>query len=215
VMPGPLRSPELARKAREYLPNIAVLFTSGYTEDAIVHGGRLDEGVDLLSKPYTRETLARKLRHVLRNQQQRRISEQRVAAAAVRRRDQQAAKQQPARNLRVLLVEDDALIRMSTAEMLMDLGHIVTEAEDSKAALGLLERGRFDVMLTDLSLPGMPGDALAAEALANQPGLGIIFASGYDRLPSRDEALKDAMLLQKPYDDSALADALKSVTGSA
>jgi len=47
VMPGPLRSPELARKAKERLPNIAVLFTSGYTENAIVHGGRLDAGVEL------------------------------------------------------------------------------------------------------------------------------------------------------------------------
>jgi len=213
VMPGPLRSPELARKAQERLPNLAVLFTSGYTEDAIVHGGRLDEGVDLLSKPYTRETLARKLRHVLRNQQQRRLSAQRVAAAAARRREEQTARQQRPRPLRVLLVEDDALIRMSTAEMLIDLGHAVTEAEDGKEALGLLERGRFDVMLTDLSLPGLPGDELAATAVARQPGLGIVFASGYDRLPNRGEALKEAMLLQKPYDESALADALKSVAG--
>jgi CheY-like chemotaxis protein len=65
VMPGTLKSPELARKARERLPGIAVLFTSGYTENAIVHGGRLDAGVELLSKPYTREALARKVRHVL------------------------------------------------------------------------------------------------------------------------------------------------------
>jgi CheY-like chemotaxis protein len=65
VMPGPLRSPELARKARERLPEIAVLFTSGYTDNAIVHDGRLDEGIELLSKPYTREALARKIRHVL------------------------------------------------------------------------------------------------------------------------------------------------------
>ena len=75
VMPGPLRSPELARRARERIPNIAVLFTSGYTENAIVHGGRLDEGIDLLSKPYTREALARKIRHVLRNQEQRRLGQ--------------------------------------------------------------------------------------------------------------------------------------------
>lgn len=67
VMPGPLRSPELARKAKERLPNIAVLFTSGYTDNAIVHGGRLDEGIELLSKPYTREALARKVRYVLGN----------------------------------------------------------------------------------------------------------------------------------------------------
>ncbi len=65
VMPGKLRSPELARKARERLPNIAVLFTSGYTENAIVHGGRLDAGVELLPKPYTREALAQKIRRVL------------------------------------------------------------------------------------------------------------------------------------------------------
>jgi hypothetical protein len=44
-----------------------VLFTSGYTQDAIVHGGRLDPGVELLSKPYRREQLARKLRQMLAN----------------------------------------------------------------------------------------------------------------------------------------------------
>ncbi len=65
VMPGALRSPELARKARQRLPDIAVLFTSGYTENAIVHGGRLDPGVELLPKPYSREALAFKIRSVL------------------------------------------------------------------------------------------------------------------------------------------------------
>jgi PAS domain S-box-containing protein len=65
VMPGELKSPELARKAKERLPNITVLFTSGYTENAIVHGGRLDAGVDLLPKPYTRDALARKIRRAL------------------------------------------------------------------------------------------------------------------------------------------------------
>jgi PAS domain S-box-containing protein len=72
VMPGTLKSPELARKARERLPDIAILFTSGYTENSIVHGGRLDKGVELLSKPYTREALALKFRHVLAHQRQRR-----------------------------------------------------------------------------------------------------------------------------------------------
>ncbi len=71
VMPGPLRSSEMARQARQRLPNMAVLFTSGYTASAIMHGGRLDDGVELLSKPYTFEALARKVRHVLRNQWQR------------------------------------------------------------------------------------------------------------------------------------------------
>ena len=65
VMPGSLRSPELARLARERQPQMAVLFTSGYAQDAIVHGGRLDPGLDLLGKPYTQDALASKIRHVL------------------------------------------------------------------------------------------------------------------------------------------------------
>ncbi|MCZ2495994.1 PAS domain-containing protein [Xylophilus sp. Kf1] len=70
VMPGPLRSPELARRARLLQPDIEVLFTSGYTENAIVHGGRLDPGVALLSKPYRQEQLADKIRHMLNNRDQ-------------------------------------------------------------------------------------------------------------------------------------------------
>ena len=70
VMPGPMRSTELARKTRELSPATAILFTSGYTDNAIVHGGRLDEGVELLSKPYARETLARKVRQVLKGHNQ-------------------------------------------------------------------------------------------------------------------------------------------------
>ncbi|USX24352.1 ATP-binding protein [Oxalobacteraceae bacterium OTU3CINTB1] len=65
IMPGPLRSPELARRARSKLPGLAVLFTSGYAENAIVHDGRLDPGLELLGKPYTRQALARKIRLVL------------------------------------------------------------------------------------------------------------------------------------------------------
>jgi PAS domain S-box-containing protein len=65
VMPGPMASTEMARQAKASRPGLAVLFTSGYTENAIVHGGRLDPGVELLPKPYTREALALKLRQVL------------------------------------------------------------------------------------------------------------------------------------------------------
>ena len=65
VMPGPLQSTELADQAKQLQPHMAVLFTSGYAENAIVHEGRLDPGVELLTKPYSREDLARKLRHML------------------------------------------------------------------------------------------------------------------------------------------------------
>ena len=65
VMPGPVSSTELAARAKQQLPALAVLFTSGYTRNALTTDGRLDEGVRLLSKPYRREELARKVREVL------------------------------------------------------------------------------------------------------------------------------------------------------
>jgi PAS domain S-box-containing protein len=65
VMPGTMRSTELAERARELRPGIKVLFTSGYSENAIVHHGRLDIGVHLITKPYKRDQLARRLRLLL------------------------------------------------------------------------------------------------------------------------------------------------------
>jgi len=65
VMPGGMNGRELADRARAMYPSLKVLFTSGYTENAIVHHGRLDAGVDLLSKPYSRLELATKVRSVL------------------------------------------------------------------------------------------------------------------------------------------------------
>lgn len=67
VMPGPLKSTMLARYARELVPGLRILFTSGYPRDEIVHDGRLDKGVNLLSKPYSQDELARAIRHLLGN----------------------------------------------------------------------------------------------------------------------------------------------------
>jgi nitrogen-specific signal transduction histidine kinase/CheY-like chemotaxis protein len=65
VLPGGMRGPELAAEIMRRQPGIAVLYTSGYTENAIIHRGRLEEGVELLSKPFRREDLARKVRAVI------------------------------------------------------------------------------------------------------------------------------------------------------
>lgn len=61
-MPGPFGAPELWRRAQGRLPRLQVLFTSGYTDNAIVHDGRFEQGVELLSKPFTQDELARNLR---------------------------------------------------------------------------------------------------------------------------------------------------------
>ncbi len=65
VMPGGMNGRELADEARKMQADLKVLYTSGYTENAIVHHGRLDPGVQLLSKPYRRLELARRIRLVL------------------------------------------------------------------------------------------------------------------------------------------------------
>jgi len=65
VMPGGLSGPELAARAVALRPGLKVLYTSGYTENAVIHHGRLDPGVQLLNKPYRRQDLALKLRQVL------------------------------------------------------------------------------------------------------------------------------------------------------
>jgi len=65
VMPGGMNGRELANTARTMRPEMKVLFTSGYTEEAIIHHGRLDPGVQLLSKPYRRQQLADKVRLLL------------------------------------------------------------------------------------------------------------------------------------------------------
>src|ERR1700748_1380875 len=129
MMPGTLHTPELARKAKERLPDVAVLFTSGYTQNAIVHGGRLDAGVELLAKPYTREALARKIRHVLANHAQRRVA----------RGSQHSANENALKNATVLLVEDDDLIRIAATEMLSDIGCKVKEARTAQQALRILD----------------------------------------------------------------------------
>lgn len=65
IMPGGMNGREVAEKAQEVVPGLRVLFTSGYTENAIVHHGRLDPGVQLLTKPYSTTELANKIGEIL------------------------------------------------------------------------------------------------------------------------------------------------------
>ncbi|MEP9354689.1 response regulator [Xanthobacter sp. KR7-65] len=194
VMPGPMKSTELARRAKERLPNIAVLFTSGYTENSIVHGGRLDSGVDLLSKPYTREALARKVRHVISNEKQR-IQAAERAAQAEALPDPVPPAPEPGPSRSVLLVEDDLLIRMSAADMLREAGCTVLEAADAEAALAIAGSTPIDVLMTDINLPRLSGHALAEQVRALQPNVQLIFATG----EGGPEIPSDARLLRKPY----------------
>ena len=65
VLPGVLQGNDLARRLQDSRPGLPVLYTSGFTRNAIVHAGRLDEGVNFLEKPFTPEALAGMVRQVL------------------------------------------------------------------------------------------------------------------------------------------------------
>ncbi len=67
VLPGKVRGRELAERVQALRPEVRVVFMSGYTENSIVHHGRLDDGVHLVGKPFKREQLARKVAEVLGN----------------------------------------------------------------------------------------------------------------------------------------------------
>lgn len=201
VMPGTLKSPELARKAKERLPDIAVLFTSGYTENSIVHGGKLDAGVELLSKPYTRDALARKFRHVINNQRQRSGT---LTSTSPAPKLPEVPSPEPAAQFTIILVEDDALIRMNTSDILKEAGHIVVDAGSAEEAMAALETVPFDVLVTDISLPGVSGKVLAERARALRPSSRIIFATG----DASAVLGSDGVILTKPYDAEQLKRAI-------
>ena len=112
------------------------------------------------------------------------------------------------KNLRVLLVDDDILVSMGAADMLLDLGHSVTEAQSGSHALRLLESDSpFDVVVTDYAMPGMNGFELAQRIKERNARLPVILATGYAELPvSRSIEFER---LSKPYTAKDLAAALE------
>lgn len=204
IMPGPMKSTELARKARERMPDLAVLFTSGYTEDAFAGPGRLGEAVELLSKPYSREALARKLRHMLAHA--RRRSEPSAASAYS---SSQRPPSAPLKPIRILVCEDNTDIRDTTVEMLCAMGHHTMSASDGHTALSILTANPVDILLTDVGLPDMPGTALASRAKSRFPALIVIYATG-EASGADPAALGATRTLIKPFTFDQLAAAIGS-----
>jgi CheY-like chemotaxis protein len=115
---------------------------------------------------------------------------------------------------RILIVEDDFLIRSALAEALADEGFQVAEAEDGESAMSRLGGGeRFDLLLTDMNLgQGMDGLTLARCARDRSPDLAVIYTTG------RADVLRDACtardaVVAKPYLLSEVANAARRLLG--
>ena len=185
VMPGQATARQMATRAQALIPGVVILFTSGYTQNSIVHNGQLDPDVSLISKPWRIEELARALQSAL-------------TGAGLR----------PPPQRRVLLVDDEELVRMTTADALAELGFDVIEAATGAAALARLQPPP-DLLLTDLGLPDQDGLSLALEIRRRLPGMPVVVASGQNEPPDMD-----VVWLPKPYDVADLRRALATALPS-
>jgi PAS domain S-box-containing protein len=108
----------------------------------------------------------------------------------------------------VLLVDDEDLIRATTAQMLADLGYTVIEVSSAREALTRLSDPRLMLVVTDHLMPGMTGTELAREIQATLPRMPILIISGYADL---EDVAPDLPRLTKPFRESELAAALAAM----
>jgi len=199
VMPGTITAVELAQLAQRLRPGIAVLLTSGFARGLIPDHTR--SGYPMIAKPYSSDALSAKLRSVLAN---RRPVLAPPETSCTEPPPPLSAAEGRAR--RVLLVEDEVLLRMSTTDMLERLGCSVSGVGSGEAALELLAREEgYDLMITDVGLPGMSGDELAEIVRKQFPLLPVVIASGYGRSAMQAEGMQ---FISKPYSSIDLQQAL-------
>jgi PAS domain S-box-containing protein len=186
-LPGGMNGRQLAEKARTRRPNLKVLFTTAYARNAIVHEGRLDPGVELLTKPFTQAALGEKLRAIL------------------------DARATPAR---VLVVEDETLIQLLATEYLEEAGLKVDIAVSAAEALNKLQLipGGVDAVIVDMGLPDRKGEDLVREIRSIYPSLPVIIASGQanNHLRSLFPDLESISFVAKPYTGEQLLAALRN-----
>ncbi len=115
----------------------------------------------------------------------------------------------------VLLVEDDAAVRVLTRTILERLGYRVFDAPDPRGAEALFEEhmGLIDLLVTDVSMPGMSGPRLFENLVTKAPGLKVVFVSGYsdDAIVRKGELGSHLDFLQKPFTAAALSRRVRDV----
>ena len=109
--------------------------------------------------------------------------------------------EEPQRGARILLVEDDAPVRAATRRLLERGGHEVVDAPSGSGALALSEGGHFDLLISDVVMPGMSGPELADRLAEAGVCDRVLFLSGYapEELRRREGHRVHALLLAKPF----------------
>ncbi len=139
-----------------------------------------------------------------------------VAEEEVRQHDADTARPAPAgqqsevQPLRVLAVDDDAIVLLNTVTMLEDMGHTVTERHSGPEAIETLRHDPFDLLLSDYAMPGMNGGELVRRARELQPTIRAAIVSGYADLP--EGTALDVPRLAKPFSQTDLAQLIARLT---
>ena len=113
--------------------------------------------------------------------------------------------------LRVLVVEDEALVREVIVAYLDANGHEVEEAEDGAQALAVFSPGDFDLVITDRAMPGMSGDQVAEEIKERSPDTPILMLTGFGALMGNRPKGVDAVVA-KPITMGELIQAISALT---
>jgi two-component system, cell cycle sensor histidine kinase and response regulator CckA len=116
---------------------------------------------------------------------------------------------------RILLVEDDPVVRALTREILVGNGYDVIVASDGDEALGLSRDHPFDLLITDIVMPKLSGKELALRLLRAQPGLPVVYMSGYAHDTAGERLTADDTFIQKPFTANDLATTVRAKLDSA
>ena len=186
VMPN-MTGRELVEKAREIQTNLKVLYTSGYTRDSVIHGGRLEPGVEMIAKPFTYQSLGERIRDVLDR----------------------------GRTGRLLVVQSDPTVRMLTVEALSGAGYLTDQAANGTEALAKIRaaQGKFDAVVVDGKSDEDAADVLIPKIRGLHTDLAILIATDDDgsETAARYEDDPCVGVIAKPYTLAQLRSALDSL----
>ena len=117
---------------------------------------------------------------------------------------------------KILVVDDEPFVCDAVKMMLSFDGHLVETASNAKQALDLLQKGRFDLVITDYAMPSMKGDELAAQIKSRTPGQPVVMITAYaEMLQSSGNPLKGVdFIISKPFLLENLREAIAKVTPS-
>jgi signal transduction histidine kinase/DNA-binding response OmpR family regulator len=183
-LPGGMNGQDIAQHLRQSRATVPVLLMTAYAASALVHDGRLDPGVELLSKPFTPSALAIRVHELLHH-----------------------APQRP----HILVTEDEVMVRMFIVDTLHDAGCDVEEAgSGAEARAKFSATAQYDAAIIDLGLPDCRGDEVVAHIRTIDRNLPVILATGYAH-PTLVESFKSdprLLIVGKPFEPQQLEAAL-------